>query len=176
MSNTRSKGISKLTLGMLLMALGGIFLGGVLGYLGTNAFLSSQVLKEMEEQGYVLTTDATATAADIVAGRSAYVNGVLVQGTKIVLDTTDATATSDKIVKGKTAYVNGELVVGTLKIIPSQEITPTNSAVTVTGEGYIQGNIIIKGDKNLVAENIIKGVRIFNIAGKYVPSETPPEE
>jgi hypothetical protein len=154
---------------MLLMALGGIFLGGELSYLGTKANPSNQVLKEMGEQGYVLTSDATATAEDIVVGRSAYINGVLVQGTKQVLDTSDATATSDKIVKGKTAYVNGELVVGTLKIIPSQEITPTNSAVTVSGEGYIQGNIIIKGDKNLTADNIVNGIRIFNIAGKYVP-------
>ena len=75
MSNSKSLGISKLTLGMLLMALGGLFLGGVLGYLGTNAYMSNQVLKEMKEAGYVLTTDATATADDIIAGKSAYVNG-----------------------------------------------------------------------------------------------------
>ena len=47
-------------------------------------------------------------------------------------------------------------------------VTPGTSAKTpVTAGKYVTGNITVKGDANLKAENIKKGVSIFNVAGSF---------
>lgn len=63
------------------------------------------------------TADADATAADIAAGKTAYVNGVKLVGAAPTLAelTADADATAADIVVDKTAYVAGVKVVGTLE-------------------------------------------------------------
>lgn len=48
--------------------------------------------------------------------------------------------------------------------------TPTTYNQTVASYGvYLAGSVIIKGDSNLIAANIKKGVTIFNVTGTCVP-------
>ncbi len=172
MSNKKS-GVSKLTIGMILLALGGLFLGAAIGYYLTNRYLSSQVLKDMKADGYVLTDNATATAEDIKEGKTAFVNGVLVNGTMFVLDTSDATAMAEHIRAGKTAYVNGELIVGTLKEISGRKVTPTRDAQAFVGYGILKADFTILGDKNLVPGNIPVNVSLWGVSGTYVKAPDP---
>ncbi len=157
----------KIIMGMIVLAISGILLGGVAGYFITHKIVENTVLKQMIKEGYVNTADATATSEDIVLGKTAYVNGELVNGSAVMFDTSDATATSDVILQGKTAYVNGELVVGTLPVVYGQTITPSAQATTITGNAYLKDDLIVKGDRNLSPENIKKGIKIFNVVGRF---------
>lgn len=49
-------------------------------------------------------------------------------------------------------------------------ITPTTTNQTIASGTYLTGVQTIKGDSNLVAANIKKGISIFNVAGSYEPA------
>lgn len=72
------------------------------------------------------TSDATATAADIRSGKTAYGATGKLTGTLVPLDTSDANATAADIASGKTAYVNGSKITGTATF------TTTVTGVTYT--------------------------------------------
>lgn len=79
--------------------------------------------------------------------------------------TSDATAAAGEILTGKTAYVNGNKVTGTIASKGAQTYTPGTSDQTIDNGQYLLGTQTIKGDANLVAENIKQGVSIFGVTG-----------
>lgn len=149
------------------------------------------------------TSDATATAGDILFGKTAYVAAGKVTGTiasksssnltasgatvtvpagyypsqasKSVATATQATpsitVSSAGLITAKSTQSAGYVSSGTksatkqLTTQGAQTITPGTSNKTIASGRYLTGTQTIKGDANLVAANIKKGVSIFGVAG-----------
>ena len=86
--------------------------------------------------------------------------------------TSDANATAGNILSGKTAYVNGVKITGTIPSKGATTYTPGKTNQTIASGNYLSGVQTIKGDANLVAGNIKKGVSIFGVSGSYTPTGT----
>lgn len=86
------------------------------------------------------------------------------------IDTSDATATSGDILNGKTAYAKGSKVTGTIQSQAAQTITPGTADQTIAAGKYLSGTQTIKGDANLVSDNIVSGKSIFGVAGSHTCS------
>lgn len=110
-----------------------------------------------------------ATAEDVVAGKTFTSSaGLRVEGTAVLgTDTSDATATATDILSGKTAYVNGSKVTGSISSKAAATYTPGTADQTISSGQYLSGAQTVKGDANLVADNIKSGVSIFGVAGTY---------
>ena len=83
------------------------------------------------------------------------------------IDTSDATATPSTIREGYTAYVNGEKIVGTIPDLGATTYIPTTEDQVFEGGSYIAGPQTIKGDANLLPQNIKNGVSIFGVQGTF---------
>ena len=83
------------------------------------------------------------------------------------VDTSDATIeVGTQLKSGVTAYDgNGTKITGSMPEKGEDIITPTTSDQTINAEQYLVGTQTIKGDVNLVPNNIIEGVSIFGVAG-----------
>ena len=51
-------------------------------------------------------------------------------------------------------------------------ITPTTTDQTIASGTYLTGSQVIKGDANLLPENILSGKTIFNVTGSVIPAST----
>ena len=106
----------------------------------------------------------TATAGDILAGKvGADADGNPVNGT---IPTVTPSKSSNKVTV-PAGYIATEqiLTVGTAK--SAKTYTPGTSNQTIAANTYLTGKQTIKGDANLLAENIKSGVTIFNVAGTF---------
>lgn len=114
------------------------------------------VANAITEKGVATETDASfATMATNVKSIV-----TMEEGTK------EATAAASDILSGKIAYgANGVKLTGTIASQAAQTITPGTSNKTIAAGKYLSGVQTIKGDSNLKAANIKKGVSIFGVAG-----------
>lgn len=134
----------------------------------TNRQVLDGLVTELMDSDNLDTSDATATAGDIRTGKTAYVDGEKITGNLVPgVDTSDANAVAGDIRTGKTAYVGGSKITGSAPAKEATTITPTTADQTVAAGTHLTGILTIKGDPNLLAENIKSGVTIFGIEGTY---------
>ncbi len=131
-------------------------------------------------EGYIDTSDASATASDILLGKSAYANGQKIYGTNTGIvdisqitptygtDTSGTTATASDILVGKTAYSNGQLLTGTLDYEVEEIYGLVEEEYTRTEvSGYT--NVILSDTEEI----ILTSTGIFGISqcGNFIVSE-----
>lgn len=183
---------------------------GIVTVLGDDNLLSENIKAGVSIYGVdgildpdsgVDTTDATATANDIVEGASAYANGEKIIGTHIceadpILSEGFAIPTGQEYVMVPEEGVDGfeqVTVLGDENLIPEnilggssiygvfgtvffqdKEVTPTTEDIELLPDfGYTaMTKVDVKGDPNLVPENIVEGNSIFGIKGTAMSEST----
>ena len=78
----------------------------------------------------------------------------------------DANITASKMLSGTIGYGSTGKVTGSIQSQTAQTITPGTADKTITSGKYLSGTQTIKGDPNLLSENIKDGVEIFGVTGK----------
>lgn len=79
----------------------------------------------------------------------------------------DADVTAGKMLSGIVGYTNNGKVTGSIQSQAAQTITPGASDKTIASGKYLSGTQTIKGDANLLAENIKNDVSIFGVIGSF---------
>ena len=122
------------------------------------------------------TSDATATANDILSGKTAYVKGTKITGNinTVMQATPSITVNSNGLITAKATQSAGYVNAGSknntkqLTTQAAKTITPSTSNQTAVASGrYTTGSITVKGDSNLKAENIAEGISIFGVTGTH---------
>lgn len=136
------------------------------GYHDGNGTVSASTLEEQ--------TNATATEADILYGKTAYVNGSKVTGLipSISIDAPDIAVSPEGLITVSVNYGRGYVFGGEesstkqLMAQTGETIIPGTTDQTAASAGmYVIGDIVVKGDANLQPSNIKSGVSIFGVQG-----------
>lgn len=96
---------------------------------------------------------------------SGYHNGAGRVSANSLASQTGATAAASDILSGKTAYVNGSKITGNIPSKAAAIYTPGTTNQEIAAGQYLSGKQTIKGDANLLAANIKKGISIFGVTG-----------
>mgnify|MGYP004519896541 CR=1 FL=1 len=78
----------------------------------------------------------------------------------------DANVTADQMLSGNVGYTSNGKVTGSIQRQAAQTITPSTTDQTISSGKYLSGVQTIKGDTNLIPENIKKDVSIFGVLGE----------
>lgn len=90
----------------------------------------------------------------------------VVYGNTALIDLTNDTVAAEKMLSGTTAHgANGEAITGNIVSKAAATYVPTTTDQTITANQYLSGVQTIKGDANLVSENIANDITIFGISG-----------
>lgn len=84
----------------------------------------------------------------------------------------DVNVTASKMLANTVACGPDGKVTGTIKSLAAQTITPGTEDQNIDAGVYLSGKQTIKGDANLLAENIKEGVELFGITGTYTGGDT----
>ena len=84
----------------------------------------------------------------------------------------DVNAAASKMLANTVACGPDGKVTGTIKSQAAQTFTPGTEDQTIASGVYLSGAQTIKGDTNLLAENIKEGVELFGITGTYTGGDT----
>lgn len=114
-------------------------------------------------------TAANATAAQILSGYTAWVNGSKITGTMANRGAISQNLPANGSYTVPAGYHNGSgRVTQSLTTQGGKTVTPTTSNQTACASGrWVTGNIICAGASTLVAGNIKKGVTIFGVTGTW---------
>ena len=108
--------------------------------------------------------NAALNCSDSITIPKGYTPGGVVKANSLASQTS-ATAEDNKVLKGYTYWKDGVRRTGNIELLQTQTITPGTSNKIIAPGKYINGNQIIKGDANLVPDNIVRNKSIFGVTG-----------
>lgn len=113
------------------------------------------------DQPTVEVIPTTATAGDILSGKTAVLNGELVTGT---ISTVTASKSANTVTV-PVGYIKDEQTITVGTPVSATVYTPGTSDQIIAADSYTLGVQTIKGDSKLKPENIAQGVTIFGVTG-----------
>ena len=142
-----------------------LFSNGSISLIAHGAIISSVSIPTTD------TSDATATAAKILSGFTAYANGVKLNGSYVPINTADETATAAKILSGFTAYVNGLKITGTFVPLDTSDADAVAADIKASKTAYVNGSKVTGNLANYAGSTSVTANGTLPVAGKVCPSD-----